>query len=126
MSEAQTLIEHYRDVRVRVGRTLGDDDEVEPELASLARDADRVLGGQKVHENVLSQCENPVLMRMSSSAGLAHVGSAFSSVAPGLVDRASTFEQGQALVAGRIASHPTLIRFGERLTCEGGADVTDW
>jgi uncharacterized protein len=38
---------------------------------------------QKVHENVLSQCENLVLMRMNSA-----------------VDRATTFRQGEALVAG--------------------------
>jgi len=81
---------------------------------------------QKVHENVLSQCENLVLMRMSSAADLAHVGGVFSFVAPGLIDRASTFAQGEALVAGRIASHPALVRFGERLTYEGGSDVTHW
>jgi hypothetical protein len=30
--------------------------------------------------------------------------------------------QGEALVAGKIAPHPALIRFGARLTHEGGAD----
>ena len=37
---------------------------------------------QKVHENVLSQCENLVLMRMNSAADLAHVGRVFSFVPP--------------------------------------------
>jgi uncharacterized protein len=46
---------------------------------------------------------------------------------PGLMDRATTFRQGEALVAGKIASHPApLIRFGERITREGGADVAGW
>jgi uncharacterized protein len=81
---------------------------------------------QKVHENVLSQCENLVLMRMNSAADLAHIGRVFSSVPPGLIDRATTFRQGEALVAGRITSHPALIRFGARLTHEGGADVAGW
>lgn len=81
---------------------------------------------QKVHENVLSQCDNLVLMRMSSIADLAHVASIFSFVPPGLIDRATTFRQGEALVAGKIASHPALIRFGARITHEGGADVTGW
>jgi uncharacterized protein len=81
---------------------------------------------QKVHENVLSQCENLVLMRMNSTADLAHVGGVFSFVPPGLIDRAATFGQGEALVAGRIASHPALIRFGARITHEGGADVGGW
>jgi DNA helicase HerA-like ATPase len=81
---------------------------------------------QKVHENVLSQCENLVLMRMNSAADLAHVGRVFSFVPPGLLDRATTFRQGEALVAGKIASHPALIRFGARITHEGGADVAGW
>jgi uncharacterized protein len=81
---------------------------------------------QKVHENVLSQCDNLVLMRMNSTADLAHVGRVFSFVPPGLVDRASAFRLGEALVAGKIASHPALIRFGERITPEGGADVAGW
>jgi DNA helicase HerA-like ATPase len=81
---------------------------------------------QKVHENVISQCENLVLMRMNSTADLGHVGRVFSFVPPGLLDRATTFGQGEALVAGKIASHPALIRFGARITEEGGADVGGW
>jgi uncharacterized protein len=81
---------------------------------------------QKVHENVLSQCDNLVLMRMNSTADLAHVARVFSFVPPGLIDRATTFRQGEALVAGKIASHPALIRFGARITEEGGADVAGW
>jgi uncharacterized protein len=81
---------------------------------------------QKVHENVLSQCDNLVLMRMNSRADLAHVARVFSFVPPGLIDRATTFRQGEALVAGKIASHPALIRFGARITEEGGADVGGW
>jgi uncharacterized protein len=81
---------------------------------------------QKVHENVLSQCDNLVLMRMNSTADLAHVARVFSFVPPGLIDRATTFAQGEALVAGKLATHPALIRFGARVTEEGGADVSGW
>jgi hypothetical protein len=81
---------------------------------------------QKVHENVLSQCDNLVLMRMNSTSDLAHVADIFSFVPPGLVERAAAFAQGEALVAGKIASHPALIRFGARITEEGGADVAGW
>ena len=81
---------------------------------------------QKVHENVLSQCDNLILMRMNSTADLAHVGRVFSFVPPGLVDRATIFRQGEALVAGMISSHPALVRFGARLSHEGGADVAGW
>jgi uncharacterized protein len=81
---------------------------------------------QKVHENVLSQCDNLILMRMNSSADLGHVARVFSFAPPGLIDRAAGFGQGEALVAGKIASHPALIRFGARITEEGGADVAGW
>jgi uncharacterized protein len=81
---------------------------------------------QKVHENVVSQCDNLVLMRMNSTADLAHVAEVFSFVPQGLLDRATTFDQGEALIAGKISSHPALIRFGARITHEGGADVTGW
>ncbi len=81
---------------------------------------------QKIHENVLSQCDNLVLMRMNSVADLAHVAGVFSFVPPGLVDRATAFGLGEALAAGKIASHPALVRFGSRISYEGGADVAGW
>ena len=81
---------------------------------------------QKVHENVLAQCDNLVLMRMNSTADLGHVARVFSFVPRGLIDRATTFRQGEALVAGKLATHPALIRFGARISEEGGADVAGW
>jgi Helicase HerA, central domain len=78
---------------------------------------------QKVHPNVLSQCDNLVLMRVNSVADLAHVGEVFSFVPAGLIERAPTFGLGEALVAGKIAPHPALVRFGSRLSYEGGGDV---
>ena len=37
------------------------------------------------------------------------------------------FGAGESLVAGKIASHPTFVRFGPRVSEEGGADVpTSW
>jgi uncharacterized protein len=67
---------------------------------------------QKVDENVLSQCDNLVLMRMNSLADLGHVARVFSFVPPGLIDRAPTFAQGEALVARQVrpASRPDSFR----------------
>ena len=113
----------------------------DPLMALVTADAIRIAGEgrkfglylivvtqrpQKVHENVLSQCDNLVLMRMNSIADLGHVARVFSAVPTGLIDRATTFAQGEALVAGKIASHPALIRFGSRISQEGGADVAGW
>jgi hypothetical protein len=62
-------------------------------------------------------------MRMNSAADLGVVEQAFSFVPPGLLAGASAFRQGEALAAGRISSHPALVRFGDRYSVEGGSDV---
>jgi hypothetical protein len=82
---------------------------------------------QKVHENVISQCDNLLLMRMNSTADLAHLTDVFSYVPATLLERATGFKQGEALVAGKIIPLPTFVRFGARVTEEGGSDVpADW
>ena len=82
---------------------------------------------QKVHENVLSQCDNLIVMRMNSLADLGFVGDVFSFVPSSLLERATAFRQGEALVAGKIASHPSFVRFGARVAEEGGSDIpADW
>ena len=78
---------------------------------------------QKVHENVISQADNLVLMRLNSAADAAFTQAVFSFAPPGLVARAGSFRLGEALVAGKFSSHPALLRFGARLAEEGGADV---
>ena len=78
---------------------------------------------QKVHENVISQCDNLVLMRLNSAADRAFAQSVFSFVPPKLVEQAGVFRQGEALVAGKISPHPALVRFGARVAEEGGSDV---
>jgi uncharacterized protein len=82
---------------------------------------------QKVHENVLSQCDNLVLMRLNSSADAAFIQALYGFAPPGLVGLATDFGLGQALVAGKIAPHPAIVRFGNRVAREGGGDVrSDW
>jgi hypothetical protein len=82
---------------------------------------------QKVHDEVLSQCDNLLLMRMNSEADLAHLRDTFSFVPEGLIRRATTFRQGESLVAGKFVPHPTYVRFGQRFSQEGGADIpTSW
>lgn len=78
---------------------------------------------QKVAENVLSQCDNLVLMRLNSEADGAFARELFSFVPRGLVARAPQFRQGEALLAGPIAPHPLIVRFAARISAEGGADV---
>jgi DNA helicase HerA-like ATPase len=82
---------------------------------------------QKIHDNVISQCDNLVLMRMNSRSDLAAIGSVFSFVPEQLLARATDFGLGETLVAGGLVSHPTLARIGPRWSAEGGGDPpADW
>ncbi len=82
---------------------------------------------QKVHENIVSQCDNLVLMRMNSRSDLAVLSEIFSFVPQPLLALASEFRQGDAIVAGKLVPSPTLARIGPRWSVEGGSDIAaDW
>jgi hypothetical protein len=78
---------------------------------------------QKIPENVLTQADNLVLLRLNSLADTAFAQAAFSFVPPSLIGSSVTFRQGEGLIAGKISPRPALLRFGARITEEGGADV---
>jgi len=78
---------------------------------------------QKVHENVISQCDNLILMRLNSAADAAFAMQVFSFVPSRLIEKAAGFGLGEALVAGKISPSPALVRFGARVAEEGGSDV---
>jgi hypothetical protein len=81
----------------------------------------------KVPENVVSQCDNLLLMRMNSRADLGDLERLFSFVPSGLMAGATSFRLGQVLVAGRVLSQPAYVQMGERVSEEGGGDVaTTW
>lgn len=77
----------------------------------------------KVHQNVLSQCDNLVLMKMNSTTDIRALVETFSFAPDSLVERAAGFGLGEGLVAGKIAPDPLLFRSGRRVTLEGGIDV---
>ncbi|HEX5028587.1 MAG TPA: ATP-binding protein [Gaiellaceae bacterium] len=77
----------------------------------------------RVNELVVSQCDNLVLMRMASTGDLSYVADVLSVAPRALLERATSFRMGESLVGGKIASHPAFVRFGPRISEEGGADV---
>ena len=77
----------------------------------------------KIHSNVLSQCSNLLLMRMNSQADLAHLVSVLSQIPPSLMEQATKFSVGEALVAGPIVPNPIFARFEGRLSEDGGGDI---
>ncbi|WP_449282075.1 ATP-binding protein [Leucobacter sp.] len=77
----------------------------------------------KLHPNVISQCDNLALMKMSSTRDLAELAQIFGFAPQHLLERAASFAQGQALFAGGFSPEPQLVQMGARLTREGGSDV---
>jgi DNA helicase HerA-like ATPase len=77
----------------------------------------------KIHPNVLSQCDNLGLMRMSSPRDLVELADVFGYAPTALIEQSPTFVQGQALFAGGFVVEPQLVQMGARLTEEGGSDV---
>lgn len=81
----------------------------------------------KIHENVLSQCDNLILMRMNSRSDIQTLTSVFSAVPPALIERSAHFHLGEGLAYGKIAPNPLLFKTGKRITPEGGKDIpAEW
>ncbi|MFZ4720167.1 MAG: ATP-binding protein [Ilumatobacteraceae bacterium] len=82
---------------------------------------------QKIHRNVISQCDNLVLMRMNSVLDIEELAATFSHVPRAMIAEARSFVQGEMVVAGPIATPPMRVDVGERWCPEGGADLpTTW
>jgi DNA helicase HerA-like ATPase len=81
----------------------------------------------KIHANVLSQCDNLILMKMNSTSDLTHVSQIFSQAPSTFLDQSPHFAQGECLLAGKIVRNPTFGGFEGRFSEEGGTDVpTSW
>jgi len=78
----------------------------------------------KVHEHVLTQCGNLVLMKMASQSDIDALRDSFSFVTASLLERSKWFRKGEALVIGGVVPVPCcLLHFEGRKTQEGGRDL---
>ncbi|MET3859844.1 DNA helicase HerA-like ATPase [Dietzia sp. 2505] len=77
----------------------------------------------KIHPNVLSQCDNLGLMRVNSPRDLMELAEVFGFAGEDQIRRSASFAQGQALFAGGFVSEPTYVQMGRRITEESGGDV---
>ena len=77
----------------------------------------------KIHPQVLSQCDNLMLMRMNSPDDVAELGRTFGFAPRSMLRASNGFVQGEALLAGGFAPVPMLVQMRERLTRQGGTDV---
>jgi DNA helicase HerA-like ATPase len=81
----------------------------------------------KIHANVLSQCDNLMLMKMNSTSDLERISQILSQAPASFLNQSPQFAQGECLLAGKIVQNPTFAGFEERFSEEGGTDVpTSW
>jgi len=81
----------------------------------------------KVHEHVLTQCGNVILMKMASQSDIDALHNSLSFVPSSLLNRSKHFGQGEAVVIGDIVPETCLVHFEGRKTQEGGEDLKpDW
>ena len=78
----------------------------------------------RVHQGIISQCDNLALMRMSSQRDLDELATIFGFAPPALLDQSPLFRQGEALFAGGFVSAPSMVQGRQRFTHEGGRDVS--
>ena len=77
----------------------------------------------KIHPQILSQCDNLMLMRMNSPDDIEELGRTFGFAPKAMLRASNGFVQGEALLAGGFAPVPMLVQVRERLTRQGGSDV---
>jgi hypothetical protein len=94
-------------------------------LASSARGACASCAPPSASRRGAWRCVPPTSASIAGRCGdLAVVRGVVSFVPPGLLERATAFRQGEALAAGKICSHPALIRFRERISEEADVPAT--
>jgi len=77
----------------------------------------------KIHEHVLTQCGNLILMKMLSQSDIDALKDSASFVSEMMLDQSKFFGVGDALIMGGIVPSPCLVHFEGRKTREGGSDM---
>jgi len=75
--------------------------------------------------NLLSQCDNLCLMKMSNPADVQMVIERFGFIPPSLATRALEFSRGQMVLCGEFVYDPVLAQVSPRRTEEGGRSLRD-
>lgn len=78
---------------------------------------------QRLHSHVISQCDNLVLMRITSQLDLDHIAGSFGAVDRTMMQLATGFRSGSAMIVGRLVRSATLMKFRQRRLAEAGGDI---
>lgn len=81
----------------------------------------------KLSEQALLQCDNVILMRMTSDVEVEASAAIIAGAGPRLAQTAFSLDTGQAVCMGGLIRTPTIVKFDLRKTRPGGDDVSkDW
>lgn len=77
----------------------------------------------KVHQDVLSQCNSQIIMRITNPVDQRAVLEASEKLGEELFEDLPGLDKGEAIVVGDLINMPTIISVRRRKSYEGGADV---
>ncbi|ACS89623.1 helicase HerA-like domain-containing protein [Thermococcus sibiricus] len=78
---------------------------------------------QKIDQDVLSQCNSQIIMRMTNPEDQKAVRASAEQVSEDLLNDLPGLNVGEAVIVGEMTKMPVMVKIRERKTKEGGADI---
>ena len=80
---------------------------------------------RKVDSNILAECDNLLLMRLTNQSDMEFAQQAFGFVSKEMADAAAALTTGELLLAGAVRHGPAILHVSPRRTREGGRSIDD-
>jgi DNA helicase HerA-like ATPase len=80
---------------------------------------------RKIDSNVLSECENLILMKMKNESDLSYASDILGYLEPDIATRARGLRKGDALLRGNINVTNDVLHCAPRRTAQGGKGLPD-
>jgi len=78
---------------------------------------------KKISENVLSQCNSQIIMRLTNPDDMSAVRSSSERLSEDLFNDLPGLNRGEAIVVGELTKVPAMVRVSGRVSEEGGSDI---
>jgi len=77
----------------------------------------------KVDDDVLSQCNSQIIMRMTNPMDMNAVRNAAESLSQDLFEDLPGLNKGEAIIVGELIKTPAMVKVTGRICSEGGSDI---
>jgi len=78
---------------------------------------------KKISENVLSQCNSQIIMRLTNPADMQAVRQSSERLSEDLFQDLPGLNRGEAVIVGELTKVPTMVKISGRSSAEGGSDI---